>query len=293
MSLPDHDAMLRRHPAVQHFWTANRDLLTAAWEEWDQAIGCPPGESMIAPALRAAVADAWSDTRSESAVQSLIEELAPDVYRFQLFAPDRLADFRRYLNEVWDAGIPLRPPYGILLNRGGAMLDPRSVGHLAAPGFQNFYRMVMNRYMRPIGRLLFPLVAGFDTQTFGFSISYKPTTEASIQPHTDASAVTLNVNLNTPDEAFTGSEVDFVDQRTGGVASVIFEPGIAVIHRGDVPHRARPITSGERSNLVLWLYGDRGALPWSNSPSMRPIEIDDPSTRWTIPDTGPDTFAPF
>jgi predicted 2-oxoglutarate/Fe(II)-dependent dioxygenase YbiX len=130
---------------------------------------------------------------------------------------------------------------------------------------------------------------GYDTQTFGFSIYYDPSTDASIRPHTDASAVTLNINLNLPGEEFTGSELDFYDLVTGKVTQLSFKPGIAMIHRGSVAHAAKPITSGDRTNFVLWLFGDRGRLPAQGA--QRPVI--DATKRWTTPVTTPDGYAPF
>lgn len=161
------------------------------------------------------------------------------------------------------------------------MLDPRSPGYLAAPSFQAFYQEILDRYMRPIARLLFPEVMRYDSQTFGFSINYQPTTDTSIRPHSDASAVTLNFNLNLPGERFTGSTVDFLDRTTNEVHSLSFAPGIAVIHRGSVPHAAQPITSGERTNFVLWLYGNNGQVPFGIPQS----KTADPGERWTTPTT--------
>lgn len=132
--------------------------------------------------------------------------------------------------------------------------------YLPAPAFQALYRLLMDRIMRPVSQLLLPEVAGFDPQSLGLSIRYQPGMDTSIRPHTDASATTLNINMNRPEEDFSGSEVDFFGpggQRT----TFTFAPGMAVIHGGGVAHQARPITSGERSNLVLWLYGDQGRMP--------------------------------
>lgn len=56
--------------------------------------------------------------------------------------------------------------------------------------------------------------------------------------HTDASSVTLNINLNLPDEKFSGSEVDFHDASSGELNRLSFKPGIAVLHKGSVAHRA-------------------------------------------------------
>lgn len=284
--------MLRRDASVQRFWDDNRDLLRDAWAEWDAERGdrCfVPDDSLLDPKLRAAVRNAWDNPSTESAVRKLMDQASPDLFSFQFFDPERIADLRAYLEEIWDAQIPLRPPYGIVLNRRGAMLDPRSVGCLGAPSFQAFYRDLLDTYMRPIARLVFPEVMGCDTQTFGFSIHYRPDTDTSIRAHTDASAVTLNINLNLPDEDFTGSAVDFLDRTTGEVASLTFEPGTAMIHRGSVPHAAHPIESGERTNLVLWLFGDNGRMPFDMAvPEPAPAD-----ERWTVPTTTQDAFAPF
>lgn len=245
--------------------------------------------SLYDPRLRSAVEQAWKDPTTDSAVRDLWQEVFPNVYKVQFFDPERLSVLRQYLDTVANADIPLRPPYGIVLNRGGAMLDSRSEGYLAAPNFQAFYRDLMDAYMRPISRLLFPDVMGYDNQTFGFSIQWQANKDTSLQAHSDASAVTLNINLNLPGEDFSGSAVSFFDPATRRVEKLTFEPGTALIHHGSVPHASEPITRGERYNFVLWLYGDRGQIPPRGAVQQ---EID-PHQRWTVPSLPADSFAPF
>ena len=293
LALPSREAMLNREHSVQYFWYNNDQLLTQAWKEWEETevdtTTFTLDDSLLDKNLREAVNAAWQDPSKEHLVKSLLEEVATDVYQFQFFDPERLAVLRGYLEKVWNANIPMRPPYGIVLNRRGAMLDKRSEGYLAAPSFQEFYNQVLNTYMRPISRLLFPEIIGYDTQTFGFSIYYDPSTDASIRPHTDASSVTLNINLNLPGEEFSGSELDFYDQVNEKVVQLSFKPGTAMIHKGNVPHAAKPITSGDRTNLVLWLFGDNGRIP---APGSKRTDID-AKERWTTPKTTPDGYAPF
>ena len=292
LQLPSREAMLHRAPSVGHFWNSNKELLNDAWQQWDENQSqdlTKPDISLLDERLRTAVTQAWQDPTSEAAVASLLQEVAPGVYQMQFFNPERLADLRSYLEAVWNAQIPLRPPYGIALNRGGAMLDQRSEGFLAAPSFQAFYQELVNQYMRPIARLLFPEIMGYDSQSFGFSIHYQPTTDTSLRGHTDASSVTLNININLPGEEYTGSSVDFYDPNTGQTNGLKFETGTALIHRGSVAHATHPITSGERSNLVLWLYGDYGQIPTRHAQA----EIISPQERWTTPTAKPDTMAPF
>lgn len=87
---------------------------------------------------------AWKDSSQEKVVEDLWDEVAPGVYPAQFFDPKRVVELRGYLDKVADAKIPLRPPYGIALNRGGTMLDQRSEGYLAAPEFQKFYQELMD-----------------------------------------------------------------------------------------------------------------------------------------------------
>ena len=98
LELPTRQAMLYREPAVQNFWINNTDLIANAWSEWE-------------------------DPSKELAVKALLHEVAPDVFQFQFFDPERLAVLRGYLEQVLNSQIPMRPPYGIVLNRRGAMLD--------------------------------------------------------------------------------------------------------------------------------------------------------------------------
>jgi hypothetical protein len=53
--------------------------------------------------------------------------------------------------------------------------------------------------------------------------------------------------------------------------------------------KSMPITKGERSNLVLWLYGDQGEMPRFAGAEA---EID-AKQRWSVPTTPTDGFAPF
>ncbi|MDC3211175.1 2OG-Fe(II) oxygenase [Pseudoalteromonas distincta] len=293
LELPTRQAMLYREPAVQNFWINNTDLITNAWSEWEatsiDSSTFTLDDTLLDKNLREAVKQAWEDPSKELTVKALLHEVASDVFQFQFFDPERLAVLRGYLEQVWNSQIPMRPPYGIVLNRRGAMLDSRSEGYLAAPSFQAFYNEILNTYMRPISRMLFPEVMGFDTQTFGFSIYYEPNTDSSIRSHTDASAVTLNINLNLLGEEFTGSQVDFYHPYTGDIKSLTFKPGTAMLHRGNIAHAAKPITSGERTNFVLWLYGERGRLPAQGAPRI-PV---DAKQRWSNPNKPNDGYAPF
>lgn len=305
LTLPTREASLERRESVNHFWNKNGDLLENAWTEWElenKESLLIPDESLLDPRLRKAINEAWENPEKENTVADLWEEIIPNVYSAQFFDVNRLVEFRNYLKEVVKSQIPKRAPYGIQLNRYGIMLDPRSEGCLAAPKFQAFYQDVMNRYMRPIARLLLGTY-GYDSQTFGFSIQYNPDKDKDLKAHTDASAATLNININLPDEVYTGSQVDFHDKSTRKIVQASFQPGQAIIHTGSVPHATHPILSGQRSNLVMWLYGERMQIPRGGSSSYGSFEssVTPPVTpehitakeRWSIPSETKDTYAPF
>ena len=305
LGVPSRELSLRRDPSVSKFWNDNSELLEAAWAEWELENKdnlLLPNESLLDPKLRKAINDAWENPEKEVAVADLWEEIIPGVYETQFFDLERLADFRKYLEDALNSEIPKRAPYGIQLNRYGMMLDPRSEGHLAAPSFQAFYNAIMDRYMRPISRLLLGTY-GYDNQTFGFSIQYNPDKDKDLHAHTDASSATLNINTNLPDEEFTGSIVDFYDKASGKTVQTKFQPGKAIIHRGNVPHATHPIESGQRSNLVVWLYGDNMQIPRGStssygnisSSSIKDVALESVTARqrWSLPDGPKDTVAPF
>ncbi|MFY0714431.1 2OG-Fe(II) oxygenase [Seonamhaeicola sp. NFXS20] len=306
LEVPSRELSLRRDSSVSKFWNDNRKLLEAAWAEWELENKdnlLLPDESLLDPKLRKAISDAWENPEKETAVADLWKEIIPGVYETQFFDLERLADFRKYLEDVVNSQIPKRAPYGIQLNRYGMMLDSRSEGHLAAPSFQAFYNAIMDHYMRPISRLLLGTY-GYDNQTFGFSIQYNPDKDKDLHAHTDASSATLNININLPEEEFTGSIVDFYDKASGKTVQTKFEPGKAIIHRGNVPHATHPIESGQRSNLVVWLYGDRMQIPRgstssygniSSSSSIKDVALESVTARqrWSLPDGPKDTIAPF
>lgn len=290
---PSRGEMLQRSPSVNRFWDENEKVFESAWGEWEKAgnlKGLTLDRSLYAPELRKAVEGAWGNPAQETLVKDLWTEVFPDVYEAQFFDPAKLSDLRTFLDRAADADIPMRPPYGLVLNRGGAMLDPRSQGYLAAPTFKAFYQDLMDHFMRPIARLLFPDVYGYDSQTFGFSIQWEAGKDTTLQAHTDASSVTLNINLNLPGEEFDGSAVRFMDPATKSVKDLTFAPGTALIHHGSAMHASKPITKGERHNFVLWLYGQHGQIPYQHGQGA---ELASAAKRWTVPQIPSDGFAPF
>eukprot|EP00536_Pseudo-nitzschia_multiseries_P006946 jgi/Psemu1/286788/fgenesh1_pg.154_\ len=204
--------------------------------------------------------------------------------------PSGIRLLRTHLDAISNSGIPVRRPNA--MNRRGLLLEPSVPGGVeGGPQLQEFLEVLVGDYLRPIGRSLFPELAGDpadDSQFYAFTIRYEategtetdePTTtttttvphDTDLGEHSDASLYTLNLNLNLPDEDYEGSSLYFApekdpprktDHRTGtriGTRTLVdLAPGTAVVHRGSTKHGALPIVRGQRHNLVVWLHGPDG-----------------------------------
>ena len=68
-----------------------------------------------------------------------------------------------------------------------------------------------------------------------------------------------------------------------------FRPGVAVLHKGGHRHAALPLESGQRTNLVLWLFGEDGYVRAAQYP---PSQQHGPALRWgSQPQSTPDCGA--
>ena len=251
------------------FFEAHADVLRDAWRELGLArshaamdVGAGPearpgglaAAGLVDPALAAAVASVREapSARREAAVRGLWHEEAPGVWSSRLLSLEAIAMMRDELVRVRGSGIPTRRPNG--MNRFGVILDedvPGAVRH----GLATFVKRVIDEYVRPVGRMLFPefvrsgangagtgggggggggdsggqMRAGDDVEQFAFTVRYTPGQDVKLAEHRDASVVTLNLNLNLPGEGFGGSALYFVDEHDPSVRRrVEFAPGMAL-----------------------------------------------------------------
>ena len=294
LQVPSYEETLVRDPKVSNFWVSRSGLLESAWKEWESTESLPTlDSSLYHPKLREAIELAWKDPTKEDGVRDLWQQVSPGVYKTQFFDPEKLHIIREYFDKATASGIPVRAPYGIQLNHGGMMVDSRSEGYLAVPTFQDFYQNLMTSYMRPLGRLFFPEYINDqdDSQTFGFSIA---TMNKGLRMHSDASALTLNINMNLPNEDWEGSSLLFVDPETLQQNKVVFGRGEAVIHRGATMHMSLPLTKGfPRRNLVLWLYGKYGQVNHVPYAAQEQLTQKDRWTKAEGPQLEQDWWAPF
>jgi hypothetical protein len=268
------------------FWSTNAALLRAAWQEWEES------NTTMLPALNVRDMILVQPEADEQRIASCWQRIAPDVYLCDRFmTPMGTAALKTFIDmALQESGIPRRRPNG--MNRFGGVfypsLDGSVDGAIALTAFDQFYTEFLDDYIRPLGRHFYPSYIHPDSNTdddesYAFTIRYKAGEDVQLKEHTDASLYTININLNTDDDVdnddngastYDGSRVYFVteeeekdddddtDERTRTrnttTTTMAFAPGSAVLHLGQIRHGTMPLTKGERTNLVIWVYGQHG-----------------------------------
>lgn len=135
-----------------------------------------------------------------------------------------------------------------------------------APNSMNRYGKVLEgpEWSRWIDKLVTVEVAPVARRCYGlrlkskghyaFVVEYEPGKQKSLAEHFDSSDVTLNVCLG---RRFSGGDLVFTDGKRSELA-IPQVVGRAVIHHGRHLHRARPLHSGRRTNLIVWCKATGG-----------------------------------
>ncbi|MGK3753168.1 MAG: hypothetical protein ACI8RD_005475 [Bacillariaceae sp.] len=197
------------------------------------------------------------------------------VFRYQNFlTPEGIKVLRNNLDSIKDdSGIPTRRPNA--MNRNGLLLDPTVPGGVGGNlPIHNFLDNLVRDFVRPLGRSFFPTFCGNpedDIKYYAFTIRYGDDGhdplfatgtggDVELKEHSDASIISLNINLNLPNEEYTGSSIYFVQdgEKEENKRELKFESGTALLHRGMTRHGSIPLKSGQRNNLVIWLHGKDG-----------------------------------
>lgn len=284
------------------WWREHDALLKEAWREWWQQ-NQPPKlpdlvtnkDRMIDPKLQQVVETLHENPteENEQKIQDIFQTIIPNqVYQIPWFTPEGVRMIREHFdaasyyfrpNDPKSADIPTRRPNG--MNRYGMILDRNVEGAVSYDGINDFIGDLADQYIRPLSRMLFPDITSRynpedDCETYAFTIRYQPDEDMELEEHSDGSMYTLNVNLNIvddPKEQYDGSSLYFLDKETGEKVPMIFEPGMAVLHRGLVRHAALPIQTGERHNLVIWVFGEGGYVRFGEYPEKERLTVKE---RW-------------
>jgi hypothetical protein len=291
-----------------NFWEQHEDLFQNAWREWAATTqGIPKNDSTNLPdlaetqmtnaSLYQQIQDLWqypSVEKEESLQQDFWEEPIKGVFVCQEFLSTQgIRRIRAHLEAASNSGIPTRRPNG--MNRYGLVLDEETQGGVSYPELDAFREWLVDTYVRPLGRMFFPDYIGNqedDESSYAFTIHYEPTEkkgDVQLNEHSDASVVTININLNLPgeeDEGYEGSSLIFVNDDdehnndTGILKELRMEPGMAVLHRGLHRHQASPIERGQRHQLIVWLMGRGGYVRVAPYKASEQMSV---SQRWTKP----------
>ncbi|KAH8092019.1 PKHD-type hydroxylase At1g22950-like [Aureococcus anophagefferens] len=105
-------------------------------------------------------------------------------------------------------------------------------------------------YAARLARRLYPDLEALDHHRC-FTVEYAVGGDVDLAAHFDNSEVTLNVCLSASADRVGGDLV------FGDGTAVAHRPGYAVFHRGSAVHAATELSSGSRTNLVLWCRSTR------------------------------------
>lgn len=235
---------------------ADEDGIPAGWPH-------PLRRSPLAEAiwLRAEVRHALAQGTPE-ALRAVLDEVCCDSAGHRVYALDLLEEefcdrLLAELDHIELSGIPLRRPNG--MNRFGAILSNL--------GFQEgLLTPLMQHVVLPFANSLWPeWVDRSDCdETYGFVVRYRIGEDVDLAEHADTSNVTLNVCLGREFEGgdlyFKGVRFTDSEDDKDPLPPFLHRKGRAAIHLGGHFHGVLPITSGERSNLVLWAMGQYGVV---------------------------------
>ncbi|CAG2246755.1 2-oxoglutarate and iron-dependent oxygenase domain-containing protein 2 [Mytilus edulis] len=116
------------------------------------------------------------------------------------------------------------------------------------------------KYLHSITAHLYPECGGDDLDSHkAFVVKYKMGEDLDLNFHYDNAEVTINVALG---KDFTGGDLYFGDMRTKHNAQTQYKEYqhvkyTGLLHRGQHMHGAKPIHSGERYNLIIWMRSSK------------------------------------
>ncbi|XP_015443469.1 2-oxoglutarate and iron-dependent oxygenase domain-containing protein 2 isoform X2 [Pteropus alecto] len=169
------------------------------------------------------------------------------IYRLPVFTAPFCQALLQELEHFEQSDMPKGRPntmnnYGVLLHELG--LDEPLVTPLR------------ERFLQPLMALLYPDCGGgwLDSHR-AFVVKYAPGQDRELGCHYDNAELTINVALG---KAFMGGALYFggLFQAPSALTrplEVVHVVGQGVLHRGGQLHGARPLGTGERWNLVIWL----------------------------------------
>ncbi|KAI6649528.1 hypothetical protein LOD99_6694 [Oopsacas minuta] len=185
-------------------------------------------------------------------ISSSLNEVSRGLFMIEIlpieFCNQLLEEVANY--ESWCHGNQLSIHRPNTMNSYGAILDEF--------GFEPVLQELTD-FIGPIFKLLYGEDTGNVGSHHGFVVEYELGKDLNLGFHVDDSQVTLNLCLGS---IFTGGDLWFSGVRcpphlnTPNTSKEYFTyshiPGTGLIHMGKHRHGAKDLTSGKRSNLIVW-----------------------------------------
>ncbi|GAM20380.1 hypothetical protein SAMD00019534_035550, partial [Acytostelium subglobosum LB1] len=194
----------------------------------------------------------YSKTQDPASLFTAITKLTDTgIYSLKVFKEDFCLKLLNEIDNFRNSGLPTARPNS--MNNYGVILDEI--------GFTSFFTQFRDQYLRPFTSVLYPRYNGAELDSHhAFIVQYKIDKDKELGFHYDESDVTLNLCLG---RQFTGGSLYFrgiLDQPDTHQEYFEFQhkPGTALLHVGSHRHGANGLTSGERSNLIMWLKKTSG-----------------------------------
>ncbi|XP_027365876.1 uncharacterized PKHD-type hydroxylase At1g22950-like [Abrus precatorius] len=191
---------------------------------------------------------------TEASFRSIMAEPSRGIYTFEMLQPQfcellvsEVEHFERWVHET-----KFRIMRPNTMNQFGAVLDDF--------GMETMLDRLMNDFISPISRVFFPEHGGSSLDSHhGFVVEYGINRDVDLGLHVDDSEVSLNICLG---KQFSDGELFFrgvrCDEHINSetqpeeIFGYSHVPGRAILHSGRHRHGAKPTTSGNRINLILW-----------------------------------------
>ncbi|CAE7737320.1 ogfod2 [Symbiodinium pilosum] len=175
----------------------------------------------------------------------LLQELRPGIWTFPVFTRAFCDALESELSHFRASGLPRSAPN--TMNRHGIIMSEL--------GFEELLDPLVFEYVNVLASRLLPAFTEFLDSYRGFTVLYEAVQDGDkgLDMHYDNSEVTLNVNVGG---TWEGGHVEYYGLATSREDSPPFEvalrKGHGVFHAGLELHKALPIISGTRHNLILW-----------------------------------------
>ncbi|RDY02185.1 putative PKHD-type hydroxylase, partial [Mucuna pruriens] len=204
-------------------------------------------ENFFTPSFLTAIKE-----NTEASFRSIMAEPFTGIYTFEMLQPQfcekLISEVKHFQMWAHDNQFVVRKPNA--KNKTGAVLDDF--------GLETMLDRFMSDFICPITRVFYSEIGGSSLDSHhGFVVEYENNKEVGF--HVDDAEVSLNICLG---KEFSGGQLFFRGVRCDNHEASKAKPrevfdyshvtGHAILHAGRHRHGARPTTSGNRMNLILW-----------------------------------------